>query len=558
LPSRFWASRLSAAFIGIAAAGLATYSIHGATLGYGLDYDDYHFLRPYSVDEVLASFRGSWDRSGVMVPFYRPLTVAFSALRFELFGLNAVAHHAASLVMFALAAVLIGRLVYRITSHRGTAVLTVLMFACHPAMPYSLSAWITNQMHLLQMLVVLGAISWWDFVRDRRTIWWLPLLGFAIASFMVKEDGVMLLPAIVVLHEIRRGLIDRRLQRVPLAFVALSALAIAALIALRTYALGELGGYGKPAPWTAWRNVWTTLYGVFRLIPADREWQPAASVFSTVAPLIAIAGWRWISAAARVCAASGAALAIVFALPLIFGTKPEQVYMIGAGMALVLAGASIAMLDLAGRAAWPSPARWLAASIVAGGLLSLAAVTRTIATDFEPFGPMVLGHDAIVATWGHVAPELREYVQRKREPGARNHLPREPLGAVPVVTFNVQGRETSPDGLQYVWMSGNRAEIDVLGSAREITMPLRHAIDAFREPARVRVRVNGEMADEIVLDTTEWRTHTIALRPQTVPRIGRMHRIELAIDHAWRPADIIRGSTDGRILGIQIGMAIVK
>ena len=71
--------------------------VHGETLRYGFNYDDYYFMRPALPEQVLATFYGPWDDTGVMVKFYRPLTVAFSAARFQLFGLNAVVHHTASL-----------------------------------------------------------------------------------------------------------------------------------------------------------------------------------------------------------------------------------------------------------------------------------------------------------------------------------------------------------------------------------------------------------------------------------------------------------------------------
>jgi hypothetical protein len=96
--------RRAAEAIGIlAAAAAATSLLYRSTLHYGFHYDDYYFIKPYTRAEVLATFAGSWDHSGIMVPFYRPLTIAFFAFRFELFGLNAVAHHALSLTLFVLA-----------------------------------------------------------------------------------------------------------------------------------------------------------------------------------------------------------------------------------------------------------------------------------------------------------------------------------------------------------------------------------------------------------------------------------------------------------------------
>jgi hypothetical protein len=109
-----------------------------------------------------------------------------------------------------------------------------------------------------------------------------------------------------------------------------------------------------------------------------------------------------------------------------------------------------------------------------------------------------------------------------------------------------------------MWMSGNHVEINVRATATRITIPLRHAIEAFREPTRVTIHVDGVLAEDVVLDTPEWQPRTIALTAATVPFLSRLHRVKIAIDHPWRPADIIRGSMDGRILGIQIGMVTVE
>src|SRR5919202_3560495 len=82
LQSRFLVKALEAALLVVVAAAL-TLILYKDTLGYGFDYDDYHFIRPYSRAEVLAAFHGPWDATGIEVPFYRPLTVALYAARFH-------------------------------------------------------------------------------------------------------------------------------------------------------------------------------------------------------------------------------------------------------------------------------------------------------------------------------------------------------------------------------------------------------------------------------------------------------------------------------------------
>jgi hypothetical protein len=185
-------------------------------------------------------------------------------------------------------------------------------------------------------------------------------------------------------------------------------------------------------------------------------------------------------------------------------------------------------------------------------------VTRDITRDFEPFGPIVLSHDDIVRTWGPVPIELREYVARKREPGAATRVSSNPVDELSQVTFGVHGRETSPQGVGYMWMSGSRAEIYVTASARTVTIPLRHPIESFREPTRALIVADGRLVDDLPLGTPEWRMSTLPLRPADVPRFSRMHRIRITIDHAWRPSEMIPGSTDERVLALQIGELTIR
>jgi len=532
--------------------------VHGETLRYGFNYDDYYFMRPALPEQVLATFYGPWDDTGVMVKFYRPLTVAFSAARFQLFGLNAVVHHTASLAMFVLATLAAACFVYRCSRRTSAAVLTAALFVVHPAMPYSLVAWITNQMHLLQILVFLIALVWWDAVRARPLTWWLPLIVLGVVAMMIKEDGVTLLPLVIAAHEIRRFTLERTLPRAPKAFVVLSIVLLGGFVVFRSHVLGELGGYSRPSVAAAWRNISTTLLGLYRLTPADREWQPLASAFATWLPLVALGAWRWISPAARFLLALGVAIALLCSMPLIFAAKAEQVYLPAFGLTLALAGAGLALLDLAARTPWPTPLRTVAAGALAVCIASFAAVSRDINRDFAPFGPIVLSNDNLVQTWGVVPPELKDYLLRKREPHADSRVSANPLDEVSVVTFNSHGRDVTPDGVPYMWMNGRWLEVHVRGDARLVTIPVRHEMGAFREPARVRFEADGRTVDEMVLSTSEWRQSSIALLASDTPRIGRLHRIRLTLERAWRPSEIIPGSQDARVLGLQVGTPIVR
>lgn len=547
--------QIAFALLLLVAAAASTLLIHRQTLSFGFDYDDYHFVRPYTPAEVAAAFHGPWDATGIERPYYRPLTILFFALRFEALGINSTAHHALSLALFALAAALAGWLVFRLANSIWVGLLATLFFVAHPGMPYSLVAWVTNQMHLIECVVVLSAFVWWEFVhRRRRAGWWMPLLGFAAAAFLIKEDGIMLLPAIVTIHAIRGWLCGEEFSWPPAAFLAASVILTAALLGERAWALADVATTRRPSLDAAMSNYVRGLYGLFRLVPADRRWQVGASWFVSLVPLAAIAVWRRSDRGSRVTLVSGLAIAMLFDLPFIFITKAEQLHFVALGAAVFLAGACAIVLTSVA----PAVARYAAAAGSVIGFVLLALVSREIARDFDPYGPVVRAHDEIVQTWAAVPIDLRRYLARKGEPQSRSTLSSDPSVALDVVTFGGHEPERTPDGIDYRWMAGSRTDILVTSRARTITIPLRHAIEVFREPARVRVTVDGRVVDDLVLNTPDWRVSRTAVRDIDVSPLRRMHRVVITIDHAWRPKDVIPGSQDGRTLGLQIGDVMVR
>lgn len=531
----------------------ATVLLYRPTLEYGFHYDDYHFIRPYSAGELRAALRGPWDSSGIELPFYRPLTVAFYAARFQWFGLEARAHHALSLALFSLAALLLGTFVSGVSGRRWTGTLAVLLFVAHPSMPYALAAWITNQMHLVETIVVLLAfVWWWSVARMRHVGWWVPLLLLGATAFLVKEDGVMLLPSILALHWLHRRVVEPGSRPVPLSFALLAAALLALLVFVRAEAVGDLRTYSLPDLDGAWRNFSRGLDRVFRLVPPDRPWQPVASWFATLLPLAGLLSWKRAAPELRFLLAAGALLAVAFNLPFVFVTKLEQMHLVATGAVLVLVGSSACVLS-------SLPGSWRPAVTLAllAGIASFAAVARDITTDFEPYGPVVMATDEIVLGWAAVPEELRDYLRSKREPGAKARVPSNPLEALDVVAFGLHPRERSADGTTYRWMAYALAEIHVRPSARYVEIPLRHEIGAFREPARVEVHADGRLVDAMVLADDDWRVTRIALR-STRHMWRQAHRIHLTIPHAWKPAEIIRGSRDDRTLGIKIGEILVR
>ena len=546
--------RLSLALILLASAGAALGALYWRTLEYGFDYDDYHFVHPYSSTDVAAAFTSTWDPAGIERPYYRPLTIALFAARFELLGIDSVSYHALSLGLFAACAFMTGWFVYRLTGRALGGLLSIVFFAVHPAMPYSLVAWVTNQMHLLEALIVLLGFCWWHAVRRRPVGWWVPLLVFAVAAFLVKEDGIMLLPSIITLHLLDRRLAEPDLPPVRWVFIVLTAVTILGLLVVRSQALGGAPSRGLPGWSTMYENYWSGLYRTFCLAPADRPWQRAASWFAAGVPLAGVLLWRRAEPRSRTALVSGASLALLFNLPFVFITKPEQLHLVALGAVVVLTAGMLSIRDaVTGRATGG-----IAGAAVAAGVGLFALVTIDITRDFEPFGPIVLSHDRLVEGWTAVPPELRDYLARKREPGASDRISSNPAVALERITFGVHGWEAGRDGVAYQWMAGRRSDILVAADVHSVVVPLRHAIEIFRDPVHVSIEIDGRIVDQMELNTSQWRMSATALGRMRTPPLRGMHRIVIRTDRVWKPSEVIPGSGDDRVLGLQLGILTVR
>jgi hypothetical protein len=547
-------SRLPSIILYAVLAAVIVIPMHAMTLQYGFDWDDYHFVRPLSAAEIRSTFTGPWDPSGIEVRFYRPLTAVFYAVRFHFFGLNAEAYHALSLVMFWLAAALFGLLARALLGSNAGGALAIATFAVHPAMPYAAVAWVTNQMHLLQLLVVLSALLWWFFVRRRGAAWWMPLVLFELAALMVKEDGVMLVPVILMLHWLRRATAERDLPHPPWAFIALAAAAGAALLYYRAQVLDGIGGYRFPSTDQATSNYSRGFLSVFRPLPGRRPWEPESSWFVTILPIAALVCWRRCSPNVRFTLLAGIAIGALFNLPFVFIVKAQQMHLVAMGGALLITAAVLGVAQ-----AVPGRALVVAVALVAGaGLTSMAMVARDITRDFEPFGKIILATDDLVTGWAAVPVELRHYLAEKKQPGASARLSSNPAEALNVVAFGLHSQETDPAGRRFRWMSGPTTEVYVNARLRTINIPLRHAVEAVREPVTAVIEVDGRVLDRITLSGAQWRQSSLSLRAADVQWWRRMHRVVIRLDRTWVPAHVIPGSGDTRTLGLQVGDLSVR
>lgn len=360
----------------------------------------------------------------------------------------------------------------------------------------------------------------------------------------------MLLPAIVAVHTIRKYLVERDLPHPPVGFLLVGVAVLGLLFGARGAALEGIPSHRLPTFDQARANLVRGFSGSFFLVPAKRPFQSTASWFTTLLLLSSLVSWRWLPRSSRFGLVAGLALGALFELPFIFIIKAEQLHLVTMAASLSLTAAAFGIVHvLRTRSALAA----LAASVIAAGLVAMSFVARDITRDFEPGGPIVRRADHIVQEWAAVPLELRDYLATKAASGPLAPVAANPSSVLPIVTFGLHSREMSPDGVPLRWMAGPRAEIYVSRNKRLVTIPLRHEIGAFREPTQVRIKADGRSVMALTLRDGDWHRVDLVVRPREASRLRGMHRVEVEIDHAWVPAEIIPGSTDTRTLGLQIG-----
>jgi Flp pilus assembly protein TadD len=289
--------------------------------GNGFIWDD----DAYVTDNMtLRSFDGLeriWLERGA-VPQYYPLTHTTFWIEYQLWGNWAAGYHTVNILLHALAAVLLWRLLLRLEV-RG-AWLIAAIFALHPVMVESV-AWITERKNVLSGVLALAAlIAYWRFKPggEGRRFYALSLLCF-IGALLSKSVTVTLGPVILLLTWWKSGRITKRDIALTLPMFAIGLVASLNTIWMERHvvgAQGELFNLGFPdriliagrALWFyAGKMVWphnlTFIYPRWTIDPA--LW------------------WQWLYPAGAV-----ALMLVLFALRKRIGRGPLTAVLLFAGM----------------------------------------------------------------------------------------------------------------------------------------------------------------------------------------------------------------------------------
>jgi Flp pilus assembly protein TadD len=283
---------------------------------------------------------------------YRPLVTTTLALDYALGGLDPLAYHVDSFLLFALQLVVMGLWLYRLLGNRWTALFAAALYGVHAANAETVN-YVIARSEILSTLLVVTAL----WARSMRWRWYL--LPAALAM-LAKESAIVFGPLLVLQiacfekgWSFREALRLRALRELLVAalpaFAVTFALAALAIKLAPTWNAGPLSasGYRLAQP-QAWVHYLLQFVVPLRLA-VDTDWKPVASwsedrvlVSAAIVAALLWGTWRLSRRAETRPIAFGLAWFFVCVLPTSFVPLSEvmndhRMYLAFVGLALAVA-----------------------------------------------------------------------------------------------------------------------------------------------------------------------------------------------------------------------------
>lgn len=189
-----------------------TLLVYGGALRLPFFFDDfvhYPFVQANNIAEI-------WLTTDELA-YYRPLNFTLWRITYDLFnGHNPLVDHALNLVLHALNGVLVGWLAIRLWSARVSqfpvvnrdttgidwlrGYVSATLFLLYP-LSYQAVPWVGSMSHLLvTALVLLSLTAYVQMRRTRQRLWGAASLFFALLAPFAHENGVLVMPLIVLIE----------------------------------------------------------------------------------------------------------------------------------------------------------------------------------------------------------------------------------------------------------------------------------------------------------------------------------------------------------------------
>jgi tetratricopeptide (TPR) repeat protein len=178
-----------------------TIAIYSPVLGHSfVVLDDREYVTANSHIHGLEWDTIKWAFTSTVAANWHPLTWLSHALDYQLFALNPMGHHLASVLIHTLNALLLYLGLLWITKRGGPSLLVAALFALHPINVESV-AWVAERKNVLStlfLLLALGAYAWYAQKPGWRR--YLLVAGLFTASLMAKPMAVTL-PFVLLLMD---------------------------------------------------------------------------------------------------------------------------------------------------------------------------------------------------------------------------------------------------------------------------------------------------------------------------------------------------------------------
>lgn len=499
---------------------LLTATIHHGILGVSLWFDDFTDLRPWSRADLLGALTGTWDPLGVSEFYHRPLSAWLQAAQFQLFGLNTTALHALSLVGVAVATCLIGVFVLRETRRRWVAVFAMAMFVAHPGLPDAAVAVVKLQYHLVGCILAGVVLLAWQRARERPAQYWWPVWAVAAMGFYVKEDNLMLVPAVLLAQWMRSRTTGDVV--VPSRRVVLSAVGvISVLLLIRAWTFPVFTdptlGTGPVSADTILTALRAYLSGPYHVllkiqtpssimvgVPGELWWWPSLIV-TTLSVGGAVMTLRAPRSPDNVLFQLGVCLVAVLGIPLAVIEGPTRVHLVLFGGALTLAGGAVALAPLCRTRLSQRVAGVVALATI--GAMMIAG--QRAGESYLPCEQHELDSVAFMAELPQVPDDLRQYLA-ERPARCATGTAQPPVDAQGVLFWNMSPWEADETNAPFRWTSDHAVGLVVRG-ASTLTLTVRHPEATEASPVVVDIVADAGQVTRVHLRTPEWQSTTISL-----------------------------------------------
>lgn len=205
-----------------------TLAIYARSLSFQFVFDDLALIVHNPTIQSWKYFSGYftrdlWQNVQPATGYYRPLVLLWFRLNDALFGLQPAWWHLTTVLLHAVASVLVLRLTRRLTCNPRLALLAGLLFAIHPVHVETV-AWVSDVVDALVTVWFLAAVLCFIRSRSGSRTWLLASLLCYAGAMLSKEPGITL-PAVLFLYVFlfeRRSATEPWSSRITHAFTAIA------------------------------------------------------------------------------------------------------------------------------------------------------------------------------------------------------------------------------------------------------------------------------------------------------------------------------------------------